>query len=193
MSAFTIHNQKSAPEKSREILAGIENKMGLVPNVLGEIAESPALLKGYSELWAATSWGSFSPAEQQIVQMTVSSMNNCSYCIAAHTTLAEKDGVPREILEALRKEKPLKDPKLEALRIFTRSLMKKMGRADENDLKAFYKAGYTKAHVFEVILGVSLKTITNYVNHIAETPLDKAFEPNRVEDRKPDQRSSNAA
>jgi hypothetical protein len=71
--------------------------------------------------------------------------------------------------------------------------MKKMGRADERDLDAFYKAGYSKAQVLEVILLLSLDTITNYVNHIAAPALDKPFEVNRVEDRKPLGKASNAA
>jgi hypothetical protein len=97
------------------------------------------------------------------------------------------------VLSALREEKPLKDAKLEALRVFVIAMMKKMGRADERDLSAFYKAGYTKAHVMEVILGLSLNTIGNYVNHIASPELDKAFEPHRVESGKKSGSKSHAA
>lgn len=190
MTKFTVHTVDTAPEKSREILKAVQQKLGFIPNMLGEIAESPAMLKAYSELSSATSWGSFSPVELHVIQITVSTLNNCGYCVAAGTTLGEKGGVPRDVLEALRKEIPLKDVKLEALRTFTGSLLKKMGWADERDLAAFYKAGYTKAHALEVILNVSLKVMTNYVNHIAATPLDKAFEPNRIEtSRKPGDKS----
>lgn len=193
MDKFTIHTAETAPEKSREILKSIREKLGFIPNVLGEMAESPALLWGYSELSAAAGHGLFSPTEQQVIQLTVSSLNDCSYCIAAGTTLAEKGKVPRDVLDTLRKEQPLKDKKLEALRVFTLAVMKKMGRTDERDLEAFYKAGYTRAHVMEVVLHLSLKIMTNYVNHIARTPLDKAFEPNKVENRKTGKRSSHAA
>ncbi|MFH1157491.1 MAG: carboxymuconolactone decarboxylase family protein [Pseudomonadota bacterium] len=185
MSAFTIHTVETAPEKSREILKNIGGKFGFVPNVIAEMAESPALLKGFSELSAAAfSLGSFSPTEVQVVQMTVSSMNNCAYCLAAHTTMAEKGGVSRDVLGCLRNDTPLKDLKLEALRTFSRTMLKKMGWAEEEDLSAFYEAGYTKAQALEVILSLSVKLITNYVNHIAKTPLDKAFEPNKIECRK---------
>jgi len=193
MDTFTIYTPENAPEKSRAILKALREKVGFIPNILGEMAESPALLRGYSELSAIAAQGIFSPTELQIVQMSASSMNNCSYCVAAHTTIAEKGGVPRDILESLRRDQPLKDSKLEALRIFTVSVMKKMGWADERDLADFYKAGYTKAHVMEVVLGLSLKLMTNYVNHIAKTPLDKAFEPNKIEGKKPGARSSCAA
>lgn len=193
MTKFDVHTAKTAPEKSREILKVWQDKVGFVPNILGVIGESPALLKGYSDLFSAVERSSFSPTEVEIIHMTVSSMNNSPYCIAARTTWGEKAGVPKEVLNSLRKEQPLKDSKLEALRIFVRSMMKKMGRADERDLEVFYKAGYSKAQVLEVILILSLNTITNYVNHIASPVLDKTFEPNRVEDGKSGARASNAA
>ncbi|MBI3441474.1 MAG: carboxymuconolactone decarboxylase family protein [Proteobacteria bacterium] len=193
MDKFTIHTVQTAPEKSREILNAVQNKFGFIPNVIGEMAESPALLRGYNELSVATTSGIFSPTELQVIQITVSSMNNSSYCIAANTTIAEKSGVPRDVLDSLRREKPLKDPKLEALRVYTQTAMKKLGWAEERDLTAFYKAGYTRAHALEVVLNLSLKMLTNYVNHVAGTPLDKAFEPNRIEDRKPGERSTHAA
>ena len=101
--------------------------------------------------------------------------------MASHSLWAEKGGVPKDVITSLREEKPLKDAKLEALRLFVSSVMKKMGRADDRDLSAFYKAGYTKAHVLEVILGLSLNTIGNYVNHVASPELDKAFEPHRID------------
>lgn len=193
MTDFKIHTPETAPEKSREILKNVQAKMGLIPNVLGEIAESPALLRGYWELSESAKLGKFPPVEQQVVQMTASWLNGCSYCMAAHTTLAEKGGVPRETLEALRHDRPLKEPKLEALRQFTKAVMKKLGRADKKDVDAFLKAGYERAQVFEVVHNVALKLITNYVNHIAATPLDKAFEANRVKDERKDGKTSAAA
>ncbi len=183
-SSFKIHTVESAPEKSRDILKSLQAKLGFLPNVLGEMAESPALLKGYWELSQAAQAGQFSPVEREIVQLTVSWLNDCGYCVAAHTTLGEKAGVSREVLDAIRNDRPIKDGKLEALRVFTRNVMRRMGRPEESDLNAFYAAGYKPVHVMEVVLGISAKIMTNYVNLIARTPLDKAFEPARFEEGK---------
>lgn len=193
MTDFKIHTPESAPEQSREILKSVQAKMGMIPNVLGEIAESPSLLKGYWELSEANRLGSFSPAELQIVQMTVSWLNDCNYCLAAHSTMAEKGGIPPEIIESLRHDLPLKDQKLEALRHFTKTVMKRMGRVEQMDMDAFFKAGYDKTHVFQVIQNVALKLITNYTSHIAKTPLDQPFEARKIEDPKKDARKSHAA
>ena len=83
--------------------------------------------------------------------------------------------VPEEISEALRNETPLPDDKLEALRNFTLAVVRKRGNVTNDDLQAFYDAGYGQQQVLEVILGVAQKTMSNYVNHIAETPIDEPF------------------
>ncbi|MBI3442124.1 MAG: carboxymuconolactone decarboxylase family protein [Proteobacteria bacterium] len=193
MTIFKIHTPDSAPEKSREILKAISGKLGFVPNVVGELAESPATLKGWVDLKAASETGLLSPVERRIVHMTASYLNNCSYCIAAGTTLGEKESVPRDLLDDLRADRPLKDPKFEQLRQFTKSMMKKWGRPDSQNIDAFLKAGYTNAHILEVIMGISLSVMGNYTNHIAATPLDKAFEPNKVEARQSGGGRSSAA
>ena len=182
MTTFQIHTVETAPEKSKDLLKGAQAKMGMIPNVLAAISESPALLKSYMDVSGnAAALGTFNATETQVVQMTANYFNECTYCLAAHTTLAEKGGVPRDILNALREDKPLSDKKLEALRLYTKALLEKQGWATDADLKAFFNAGYSKAQALEVILHLSVKLITNYVNHIAQTPLDAAFESNKVE------------
>ncbi len=194
MTNFNAYAPDNAPAQSRELLGHWQEKMGFVPNAVGIMAESPALLKGYAELRDAYANGLFSPTERAIIHMTVSSLNGSEYCIAMKSAWCEKSGVSKDIVNALRDERPLKEPKLEALRLFVMAVMKKMGRTDARDLDAFYKAGYSKAHVMEVILGVSLGTIGNLVNHIAQPELDKAFQPHRIDlGKRKDARSSHAA
>lgn len=184
MTAFKIHTPETAPEKSRELLQAVHAKMGFVPNVIGELADSPAALKGYLELSDAARSGVLSPVEREIVHMSVSWLNDCGYCVAAHSMMAEKSGVAKDVIEALRHDKPLADVRHEALRQFTRIVMKKMGRPDQVDMDAFFAAGWMPAHVMEVVLNISLATLTNYTNHIARTPLDKPFEAHRFEEGK---------
>lgn len=183
MTNFNVYTPATAPEKSRGLLKSWQERLGFTPNVVGVMAENPALLKGFAELREAYEGGVFSAIEREIINMTISSLNDCDYCLAAHSYFGEKAGVPKEIVNALREERPLKEPRLEALRVFVSSVMKKMGRPDDRDLDLFYKAGYTKAHVLEVILGWSLTSIGNYVSHIAAPALDKVFEPHRAAPR----------
>jgi uncharacterized peroxidase-related enzyme len=193
MTTFKVHTPETAPEKSRPILKELNAKIGFVPNVVGVLAESPAALKGWVDLKADFDGGLLSATERKIVHMTTSYLNDCGYCMAAGTTIGEKEGIPREILNDLREDRKLKDVKLEQLRLFTKAVMRRLGRPEQSDIEAFRKAGYTNAHVLEVILGVTLSIMGNYVNHIVQAPLDKAFEPNKFEARKQDVRKSDAA
>jgi alkylhydroperoxidase family enzyme len=96
--------------------------------------------------------------------------------VPAHTGIAKMMKVSDDITDALRDEKPLPNDRLEALRTFTLAMMNKRGNVSEEDLQAFHDAGYSRQQVLEVILGLSQKTLSNYTNHIAETPVDKPFE-----------------
>ena len=105
--------------------------------------------------------------------------------MAAHTSLSQMAKVPDDIIEALRDGTPIADAKLEALRVFTTRINKNRGWVEQSDLDAFFAAGYDKASVLDVIVGTSLKVLSNYTNHIAQTPVDVAFQPNTwtAEDR----------
>lgn len=102
--------------------------------------------------------------------------NNCSYCMSAHSMVATMAGMPPEILTALRQGTALADEKLDALRSLTRKLVQEHGWVTVNDLQAFFAAGYSEAQVFDLIVGIAAKTLSNYVNHVAGVPLDAAFQ-----------------
>jgi alkylhydroperoxidase family enzyme len=85
------------------------------------------------------------------------------------------------IIEALRTGEAIADSKLEALRNFTQSVVEKRGWIEEQDVEAFINAGYSKAQLLEIIVGVAQKTLSNYINHVVQTPLDEAFQPNKWE------------
>ncbi|MEL6179709.1 MAG: carboxymuconolactone decarboxylase family protein, partial [Myxococcota bacterium] len=119
-----------------------------------------------------------SPTELQTVLLAVSVDNGCSYCVAAHSTVAQMSNVPDHVVKSLRDNTTIDDPKLEALRLFAKSVVDKRGWLDESDLEAFFAAGYGKQQVLEVITAISLKTLSNYTNHIANTPLDEPFTKN---------------
>lgn len=179
MSAFALHTHETAPEASRDTLAAVEQKFGFLPNMVREMAEAPSTLKGYVALGELLEQTSLSPIEQQLVLASVSIANTCEYCVAAHSAGLRRAGLPQDELDALREGRSLRDAKLAALRAFTIELVESRGRPDPGTLRAFRDAGYGDRQVLEVILGVGMKTISNYVNHIANTPVDtelRAFE-----------------
>jgi len=175
MSEFTLHTLDSAPKSSQQLLNRTKQQLGFIPNLLAVMAESTSTLKAYQELSNLFDKTAFTVTERQLVLLSISRFRNCCYCLAAHGTVAGIQKIPQQIIDAVYYKQPLADNKLEALRTFTHSVLDAEGWAKPEDLQAFYKAGYQKQHVLEVILGISLKTLSNYVNHINDTPIDAEF------------------
>lgn len=174
---FPIHTLDTAPAGAKDTLAKFVQNFGFLPNIAGAFAESPASLNGLLGLMGAfsTAGMTLSPVERQIVLLAASALNKCEYCTAAHSTIASSRGVGRAEIENLQGGRPLADSKLESLRCFTEIIVEQRGWASDTDLENFFAAGFSKAQVFEVILGVALKTLTNYANHIARPPVNQQF------------------
>ncbi len=177
MNAFPVHTADTAPADAKTALKQVNEAFGFIPNVMGVMAASPALLKGYLSLTSLFDQTSFSPTERQVVILSISHENGCHYCMAAHTVVAEMSGVPSEVVEALRNDTLIADTKLEALRRFTRALVRSRGWPTAAEAQAFLDAGYSETNILEVVLGVGMKTLSNYTNHLAQTDLDEAFAP----------------
>ncbi len=179
MTDFKIYDETNAPEAARPFLAKSKAAYGSVPNLLGELAESPAALEGYMTLSEIFIKSSLAPKEKHLVLLTASAENECKYCVAAHTGLAKGAGLEGHAIMAVRDDEEIDDERLEALRAFTAQVVAKRGVVSEAEVQAFLDAGYTRANILEVILGVALKTLSNYTNHIAETPVDAGFAINK--------------
>lgn len=174
---FPIYTIDTAPEASKAALGHAKETFGFIPNLEGIFAQAPALLKGSMALWDLFESTSFSPIEQQVIYLTTNYEHECHYCMAAHSGLAKMIGMAADDVQALRNGTPLTDPKLQALRHFTTRMIQARGWVDDSEIEEFLAAGYTQRQVLEVILGIAIKIMHNYTNHIAKTPLDKPFQP----------------
>lgn len=177
MSTFKLHTVDSAPAASAAILDATQKALGFVPNLYAHLAESPAALQAYKQLGSLLEQSAFTPEEQQVILLAASIENHCTYCVAAHSFIARNMvKVSDATLSALRNGEPLPNPKLNALALFTEAVVRERGWvADSQELKIFFAAGYTRRHALEVVLGVAMKTLSNYANHLTDTPLDATF------------------
>lgn len=175
MAEFTVYDEETAPEDARPMLAGAKRRLGFVSMLTGVMAESPELLAGYNALFQQFTASSLPAPAKQVVLITTSAANGCAYCVAAHSTMALRGDLDPDTVAALRAGKPLDDPALEAVRAFTHAVVEGRGWVGDERVDAFLAAGYTRRHVLDVILGVGVKTLSNYTNHIADTPLDPAW------------------
>ncbi len=175
MSNYQVHTKETASPTSAELLANAEKAYGFIPNLLGVMAESPALIKAYMEIGKIFEQSSFTATERQVVILTASRFNECRYCMAAHSVVAGMQNISADVIEAIRSDEPIADNRLETLRKTVAILVEQRGWLSEEDTAYFFAAGFTKAQLLEVIIGISYKTLSNYVNKVAEAPLDDAF------------------
>ncbi|MDX8396630.1 MAG: hypothetical protein R8K22_09470, partial [Mariprofundaceae bacterium] len=107
---------------------------------------------------------------------TISYENDCHYCVAAHSMLADNiSKVPTEVTNAIREGKKISDLKLAALRLFTAAMVNQHGWVDKQDIDNFLAAGFEEKHILAILLAISVKTISNYSNHLFDTPVDGIF------------------
>lgn len=173
MPRITVQSIDSAPEASQSYLEKAKAKNGFIPNLLGVLANAPAAIETYLTVSEINSRSSFSLAERETVQITAATNHGCTFCVAGHTAISYKQGnLSQELVEALRNQTTLPDPKLEALAKFTRAVIRTKGAVTESELKEFYAAGYGEQQVIEVILGVALATLCNFSNTLAQTELN---------------------
>jgi uncharacterized peroxidase-related enzyme len=168
---------ESADSISAEIMTNTQKAIGLIPNMYGLMANNPALLEGYTSAYNTFRANSgFSPPEQEVVFLSVAYENNCTYCMAAHSFVGDNmTNVPRDVTDAIRNNTEITDDKFRALSLFTRAMTAKRGNPSQEDIDSFLAAGYTENHILGVVAGIGVKTMSNYFNHVAETPVDEMF------------------
>lgn len=175
MTKFTLHTAETAPQAALPLFENSQKSFGMIPNLHAVMAESPGLLEAYQRLHALFMASSLTADEQTVVWQTINVEHHCHYCVPAHTAVANMMGVDRGITDALRDGTPL-PARLEVLRQFTLRVLLKRGEVSERDVSDFLDAGYSRQNILEVILGLSQKVMSNYVNHIVATPLDASFQ-----------------
>ncbi|TAL53007.1 carboxymuconolactone decarboxylase family protein [Pandoraea sp.] len=171
------HSLDTAQGRTKEVLDIAMKQTGMIPNMYANMSNSPGLLETYLfgyNLFRKES--DFTPAEQEVVFLTISRLNECTYCMAAHSMIAEvASKTPAQAIAALRDDKPIEDPKLRALSAFTRVMVESRGRPTPDDVRAFTAVGYSERQVLEIILAMAVKTISNYSNHVFHTEVDSRF------------------
>ena len=174
LSKFQIHTIESAPEASQEALKIVQQNNGFIPNLIGVLANAPTALETYRTVGAINQRNSLTPTEREVVQITAAVSNGCDFCVAGHTAISIKQiKMPDDVLQALRKTSPItSDAKLDTLARFTLAVINTKGKVGEQLLNEFLNAGYTTQNALDVVFGVSLASLCNYANNLAQTPIN---------------------
>lgn len=170
-------NFETAEGRTKEVLEAGKKSAGSIPNMYAGMANTPALLDTYLHGYHLFRRESgFTAAEQELVFLSIARVNECTYCVAAHSFLAGAvSKTPEQAVQAVRNDSPIEDAKLAALSAFTQTMVSSRGKPAPDQLAAFLAAGYTENNVLEIILAIAVKTISNYSNHVLHTPVDAMF------------------
>lgn len=172
MSRIAIPTQAETPTASRPLLDAVNKQLGVVPNLMKVVGNSPAALEGYLSLNGALGKGSIGAKTGERIALAVAELNGCSYCLSAHnylgSNLAKLDA---DEIEANRRGTS-SDPKAAAALRLATQIVNTRGHVTDADIAAAKSAGYGDAEIMEIVLHVALNTLTNYVNSVAKTDVD---------------------
>ena len=171
MPRLNVIEPDAATGKVKELYDDAQQEFGNVFNVFKGLANAPVALEAYIALERLIAAGKLTPAEQDTVRLTASQFNGCEYCLAAHSVTGAMKGLSSDEILKIRRGEP-SDPKLAALVQFTHRVLETKGSVRDDEIESLRAAGYTDEHIAEVVTILAQKTLSNFFNHIHETPLD---------------------
>jgi len=170
MSTFNVPTREEVSANNQAIFDNLNKGLGFVPNLFATYAHSDTALENYLNFSNAKT--SLSAKEKEVVNLAVSQVNNCLYCLSAHTAIGKMNGFSEEQILELRQGKASFDTKLDALAKLSRNITENRGATDTEVLENFLNAGYSKGSVIDVISLVGDKTISNYLHKTTQVPVD---------------------
>ena len=180
MTRLTLHTAETAPTASRPFVDKAITANGFLPNLIGILANSPLALETYLGVSAINARSSLSLAEREVVQITAARIHGCEFCVAGHTAVAlKKAGLEPKTVYALQEGQATGQPRLDAVRAFTEAVIARRGAVADAALQAFRDAGFDDAQALEVVLGVSLATLCNFANSLAQSPINPELQAYR--------------
>jgi uncharacterized peroxidase-related enzyme len=164
-------NPSDATGKAKQLLDGVQAKLGITPNMMKTMAVSPAVLDAYLGFSAATGTGALKAGFREQIALAVAQANSCEYCLAAHSAIGKMVGLQPDSIHAARQAQAT-DPKAAAGLEFAQALVIERGLVSDAAIARVRAAGYSDAEIAEIVANVALNIFTNYFNHVAGTEVD---------------------
>lgn len=170
MSQFNVPKREEVSQNNQEIFDGLKSKLGFVPNLYAFYTKSETALGDYLTLQNRKT--SLKAKEKEVVNLVVSQINNCKYCLSAHTVVGKMNGfTDAEILE-IRTGKASFDTKLDVLAKTTKAIAENKGRISNEHKENFFEAGYSEESLVDLVIVIGDKTISNYIHNLADFAID---------------------
>lgn len=175
MHHYPTHTLETAPEQSRPALKALQQAVGVIPNLAATMAGAPTLITGFVAAFSNFHGSTFDGRQKQALLLTNAVTNSCGWAVAFHSTMALKEGVDVEDVQAIRERRLPRDAKLAALSTLTRRLIELRGHLSDEDVANFTAAGFSPEQVLDVIAGLAVSVQANYAGNITRPALEEAF------------------
>lgn len=164
-------DRTKAPAATQKLLTRVEDKLGMVPNLIATMAQSTSVARAYVNMADALAGGVLPETLRERIALTVSQANRCDYCVAGHAAVGSSIGLTDdEVRDARNATSP--DRKTEAALQFGRRIVEKRGWVSDDDINEVRGAGYGEVEIVEIVAHVALNIFTNYFNLVAQTEID---------------------
>ncbi|VXC28077.1 carboxymuconolactone decarboxylase family protein [Maribacter litoralis] len=175
MQKFNIPSKDEVSRVNQNLFDALKGKLGMVPNLYATMAYSDTGLENYLKLQQGKT--SFSNKEKEAINLLVSQVNGCNYCLSAHTMLGKMNGFnDKEILELRRGYASFND-KLNSLVRLAKEIAETKGNPTESSLESFFNSGYSKGSLVDLVIAIADKVVMNYLHNITDVPIDFPMAP----------------
>ena len=170
MSIFQVPTRDQISPESQASFDQLQKGLGFVPNLFATLALNPTALPDYLALQNRRS--TLRGKEREVINLVVSQVNECAYCLAAHTALGKMNGFTDEQILDIRRGTIDFDAKLAALATFVRETTLRRGKPTPETTDALLAAGYSEANLIDIIVVIGDKIITNFLHGVTRVPID---------------------
>lgn len=171
MSRIALITNETANAEQAELFGAIHAKLGVVPNFLKVLANSPDALRAFLGLHHVAGAGSLDGQTRERIALAVAQENACAYCLSAHTAIGRKAGLAPEEIKANRAGSSL-DERAAAAVVFARALVENRGEVTTAEIEAVRAAGYNDSDIVEIITHVGMNYLTNILGKASRVAID---------------------
>jgi hypothetical protein len=171
MARLPIQTVENATGSNKDIFAAFQKGLGMVPNLMKVMANSPAVLQGYAQFNAALGQSKLSAQIREQIALLTAESNACTYCLSAHSALGKMVGLSQAQIDGARHLQS-SDPKTFAALKFAQAVIDRRGGIGDSDVKAARAAGFSDAELAEIVAAVAINFFTNFFNRAFDVDVD---------------------
>ncbi len=170
MATFNVPTKDEVSENNKVIFDNLEKAVGFVPNLYATYAYSETALNDYLNFQNRKT--SLKAKEKEIINLVVSEVNGCAYCLAAHTAIGKMNGFTDDQILEIRSGSASFDSKFHALARFVKDITINRSKPTPELVDNLFQAGYNKENLIDIIVVIGDKTISNFIHGTTQIPVD---------------------